>query len=269
MNTHAKITALLYDYHRGELPSSDRLRVEEHCAGCRRCRQEFDELRAMLALLPLAPPSDERTPEFWRSFPDAVERRLTAPGAARSRAGFWEGVRDEIVSLFTLRPAYAAAVSGSVVLALLAVVLWQQYTPGTPSPSQAAQPAVEIPVRTVSTDVRMSDYFRKSKMLLVGISNMKVSDGGSVDMSAERKYSRELLHEARYLKTQPMSGRSAKLIGDLEKILIELANLKDQGEAPEVEMIRGGIHQENLLFKIRAAASVYDSTRFQQTRALY
>ena len=90
---------------------------------------------------------------------------------------------------------------------------------------------------------------------------MKLNENQQVDLSAERKYSRALLQEARYLKNQPMDNRSAKLIGDLEKILIQLANAKDQGDAPDVEIIRGGIHQENLLFKIRVAESVFDSSR--------
>jgi len=81
-----------------------------------------------------------------------------------------------------------------------------------------------------------------------------------VDLSSERKVSRDLIEEARYLQSQPLDRRSERLIGDMEKILIELANMKEQNELPNVEMIRGGIHQENLLFKIRMAESLYDTT---------
>ena len=57
-----------------------------------------------------------------------------------------------------------------------------------------------------------------------------------------------------------------KLIGDLEKILIELANIKEESGLPNVEIVRGGIHQENLLFKIRMAEAMYDTTRFMKIR---
>jgi hypothetical protein len=262
MSTHSQTTVLFYEFLRDELTLNERLRVEEHCAVCHRCRQELEELRALLSLMPPATPADERPPQYWQSFAVAVEERLETP-----RRRFWAELWDEIVSYLTLRPALATSLSGAVAVAILGIVLWQRYQPAHTSQSEAAPPSVEIPARTASTDARMSQYFRKSKMLLIGISNMKMDENAPVDLGAERKVSRDLLHEARYLKTQPMSGRSERLIGDLERILIELANLKDQGDAPEVEMIRGGIHQENLLFKIRAAESVYDSTRFRQTKA--
>ena len=52
-----------------------------------------------------------------------------------------------------------------------------------------------------------------------------------------------------------MEARSARLIGDLEKILIELANIEEDQDIPNVEMIRSGIRRENLLFKIRMTES--------------
>jgi hypothetical protein len=48
-------------------------------------------------------------------------------------------------------------------------------------------------------------------------------------------------------------------VSDLEKILIQLENIKSQHDLPDVEIIRGGIHQENLLFKTRMAEARYDS----------
>jgi hypothetical protein len=71
-----------------------------------------------------------------------------------------------------------------------------------------------------------------------------------------------LVREARYLKQQPLDVRSRQLMNDLERILIELANTEEQNDLPNVEIIRGGIHQENLLFKIRMAEAMYDSAQF-------
>jgi hypothetical protein len=89
---------------------------------------------------------------------------------------------------------------------------------------------------------------------------MKHEPGRSFDLSAEREVSRDLIKEARYLREQDIDRRSARLIEDLNKILIELANLEDEHDLPDVEIIRGGIHQENLLFKIRMAELMHDST---------
>ena len=51
-------------------------------------------------------------------------------------------------------------------------------------------------------------------------------------------------------------------MNDLEKILIELANIEEHRDLPNVEIVRGGIRQENLLFKIRMAEAMYDSSEF-------
>ncbi len=106
---------------------------------------------------------------------------------------------------------------------------------------------------------RMSEYLRKSRTLFVGIVNMKTDPSSPLDLSAEQQLSRSLVHEARYLKQRMLGSRSAKLVNDMEKILIELANLESANDLPNVELIRGGIAQENLLFKIRMAEATLDT----------
>jgi len=55
----------------------------------------------------------------------------------------------------------------------------------------------------------------------------------------------------------------------MERILIELANLEEEADLPNVELIQSGIHRENLLFKIRMANPVYDTTRILYARDSY
>jgi hypothetical protein len=110
----------------------------------------------------------------------------------------------------------------------------------------------------------MNQYLRKSKVLLVGLENMKTGEGRTVDLTAERKASRALVDESRSLKQQPLDLHSVQLMNDVDKILIELANTDESESSPHVEMLRGGIRQENLLFKIRMAEN---SARFVNARA--
>jgi hypothetical protein len=74
------------------------------------------------------------------------------------------------------------------------------------------------------------------------------------------------VHEARYLRNQPLDARSAELVGDLEKIMIELANLEEEHDLPNVELIRTGIRRENLLFKIRMAENLLEAGVIERTR---
>jgi hypothetical protein len=97
------------------------------------------------------------------------------------------------------------------------------------------------------------DYFERSRTLLIGVANIPAADGDKIDLSVERTAARGLVRQARYLGDKPLDSRSQELIRELERVLIELANMEEQADVPEVEMIRTGMHQQNLLFKIRMA----------------
>ena len=134
-------------------------------------------------------------------------------------------------------------------------------------PSESVELRSTDTLRVMRAAERMERYLRKSKILLVGLSNMKTDAGHPLDLSAEREASRSLIKEARYLQTQDIDRRSARLISALNKILIELANLEEHNDIPGVEIIRGGINQENLLFKIRMAEAMNDSTAGNTNRS--
>jgi hypothetical protein len=145
--------------------------------------------------------------------------------------------------------------------------VWRFYIPA-PDIINVKPPTLES-TQLTEMDKKIGQYFRKSKTLLIGISNMNLESDHPVDLSTERKVSRQLVDQVRYLREQPMDINSAKLIGDLERIQIELANLKENNDNPQIEMVRNGIHKENLLFKIRMAESRYDQPRFINANNTY
>jgi anti-sigma-K factor RskA len=264
VSTHSKIQLLLYEYVRGELTEDDLRQVEAHLAVCQVCAQEVDELKQFVkfSMEYTSQPSDTRSTEYWNEFASNVERKIQEsemPARQPIRVPWYE----EVLTFLTLRWRLVAAMSAAVSVVVLAIIIWRM---------MPSEPPREIPNTTIhrpaisaqqaAYDERVADYFRRSKMLLIGVTNMKVDDNEPTDLSAERRVSRELVHEARYLKQQPIDYRSAQLIDDLQKILIELANAKEQGGAPNVELVRAGVHQENLLFKIRMAETLYDTARF-------
>jgi hypothetical protein len=157
----------------------------------------------------------------------------------------------------------------AAIIVLMAGVLLLRQAPQPDRHQLVEQPATDQQVPADITAERLHNYFSKSKVLLVGISNMKTNETEPLDLSAERSASRDLIREARYLRGGPIDGRSARLMGDLEKILIELANAKEENGGPSVEILRGGIRQENLLFKIRMAESMFDTTQVLQTENRY
>jgi hypothetical protein len=272
MTRHGDIQLMLYEYLCDELAPVDRVSVENHLTSCKECIDELKALREMHSLLPATTtaPSEERTKEFWHSFASSVTAKATAQKQI-TKNPLVELV-DWIEEILLLRPRYAYVVGGSITVALATLAVWTFITPtqrdlsrdGKPleyvsQPAAHEQTVEEQPGIQVQ---RVNQYFRKSKTLLVGLANMKLDDSELLDFSTERRISRDLVREARYLKQQPLDVRSRHLMNDLERILIELENIEEQSDLSNVEIIRGGIHQENLLFKIRMAEAMYDSAQF-------
>jgi len=258
---HTTIRRMLYDYALDELPSARRATVEEHLQTCRSCAADVQRLTEALGLLKISPklPSDDLSTAYWEQFASTVDHKID--GSRNQFAAF--SFLENMGSFLLLRPAGTAAAMGTLVVATIAFLLFPRQVPPRESVVNEAPSVQAVPA--AAKDVRMSDYLRRSKALLVGLSNMNTVDEGPVDLSVERDASRKLVREARYLKQQPLDPRSSRLINDLDKILIEVANMKANVDRPDVEFIRGGIHQENLLFKIRMAENFYRTARFSQS----
>ncbi len=262
--THRRVRRLLYEYVRKELSSGQMDMVEAHLRHCPGCSAEADEIRSAIQIIPSRgfDPASEQPPEFWKAFAENVREQMGAP--KRHKVPTFREEWDVLLSLLVARQRWVVGLSGAVAVIVATLIL---YTPvrnpvQPPAPlsvqtntPQATQPQADY----MQVKTRMGDYFRKSRTLLVGISNMKVQRDQPLDLSVEQQLSRQLVHEAGYLKQQPLDVRSAKVVSDVERVLIELANIQKDHRPPNVELIRSGIHQENLLFKIRMAETMYDS----------
>ena len=265
---HRRVRSFLYEYVRGELPQEQSREIADHLLSCDRCAREAEQIRTIVTATAnhLRTASDRRTADYWQDFLDGVEERIEAVGPERDAPLI--RILDAIGSLFRFRRPAIAIAGCSLGLVIVGFLALRLLRVEPVQPEEAARSDDE-PAQTIAVDDRMGDYFRKSKVLLVGISNLKTADDRPFDLSAERRVSRGLVEQARYLKNQPLDMRSARLIGDLEKVLIELANIKEEGGSPNVDLIRSGILRQNLLFKIRMAEALCDSTRFIQARETF
>jgi hypothetical protein len=256
MSNHATLRLLLYDYITDALPEGSRSEVEEHLQHCFACREICEDMRNTLAVIPTnSDPAGAIPSAFWQELlndvaaqlPARVQRRIL-PGWLSDWFEFIAVPRHQVVIGTVSLVVLLAAIAGSW-LVMRQVQILDQVAVIAPPVKAAAVPTV---------NKRMKQYLRRSKALLVGINNMPLADGTRVDLSMERNTSRELLHEARYLKDQTIDEKSAALISDLEKIQIALANNNGRETVPRLQLIRGGIRDENLLFKIRIAETVYE-----------
>jgi hypothetical protein len=256
MKPFTHIQHLLYEYIRGEISQDEQSEIENHLVVCPRCRLVHQRMTETMQVLDRATPqpSDQRPPEFWNSFAARVEERLTKAERTNNRAT--TTFSDGLQWFGGMRWRTAFAIAGGFA-ALTAAFLLLQGRP-TPPAEQRTASTDRVVSGTEQVDKRMTQYLRKSHTLLVGLTNMKASPGTPVDIDAERQASRSLVNEARILKHQPLDPRSARLVGDLERIFIELANTEPGKRVGDIDIIRNGIHQENLLFKVRMAQARYD-----------
>ncbi len=268
MNAHTETQLTLYDYLRGGLDENDRAAVESHLAECAACREECAQMREALESLPprLQQPSDALPDAFWKAMLDAVDQTIAEksdrPGL-QQRISVWRGQLSDWLTMAVV--PHRRLVLGVVSIAIVATsafVTWSLLRQSPERPVFAESPAgaesVEPGPASVSpaAETRMDSYLRKSRMLLVGVTNMPDVEGQPVDLSLERKTSRELADEARALKQHTLDDRSLDLINELEKIQIELANMESRNEMPTMALVRSGIERENLLFKIRIQEAI-------------
>lgn len=258
----AHVRDKLFDYLSGEIPGEEAGALEAHLAHCDACREDLRMIREAIDILQRKGtlPSDERGEHFWNAFPARVEERIDARG--KSRAPLIAYAADRILSAIQMNRAHLLAGSGALALIALAVLLLR------PSPAKETAPAAaetSAPAITLEpAGVKLHDYLKKSRVLLVGVTNLRTGGDTPIDLSIERRESRELIHQGRILKGEALDARSARLVSDLEKILIELANGDEQHDAPDMEIIRSGIRDNNLLFKVRMTESALAAATYER-----
>jgi anti-sigma-K factor RskA len=260
MMDHRHIEELLYDYVTGTLTPEDKQQVEEHCATCSECRSDLRGIRTVIGSLDpaLHRASDRQGDQFWLEFADRVERAVR--DRSNATPSFWESFFDQLKEILTSSWKPVGAAAGALGLALIAFLIsisLQQHP--------AENPATTVETIQPDTTVQqLAQYLRKSKSLLVGLNNLKPDRGGHMDLAAERRTSRQLVMEARALRNHPLDPQSTQLVGDLEKLFIEFGSAEENREEPVLRLVRSGMDQENVLFKIRMAETAYGAGRFVQ-----
>jgi hypothetical protein len=260
MTRHRETLLLLYDYCEGTLAEPERLSVEEHLRECTECAGELalmEEARGVLGDSGVSP-ADHLPDSYWVGFANSVQAALPAVDRPTSSAlrALLERARGR-----RIRPALAFG--GALAVFLLALVLSRGPAPDgadrATGPAEARPAMADLPVDTVG--LQMERYLKRSKTLLVGLQNAEIDEEFILPPVAERRLSRQLAEESRRLKTRGLDPHGTRLVNDLEKIFIGLANTPDDGWTPAVQVIRSGVEEENLLFKIRMAESAYGHAR--------
>ena len=249
-----KMKSLFLESLYGELDMDRKETLKRHLAGCRECSEEYEKMAQTLRTMnKKAVPDPGR--EFWDGYWDKLELRMKREGLfdplearAQKRPRFRFG--------FFPRWAYGAA--GAVTILAVGILIGRLFfsrpviisrpvPTGTPSILPASS-AGDLALRT-------SRYFERSKVILLALVNFDPGkkDVDGLQLPRQREVSYELVKEASALKSDLKKAKERqleKLVTDLEVILMQIANLKSEVDLTTVEIIKAGVEQMDVLFKI-------------------
>jgi hypothetical protein len=237
----------------GDLDPADEGRLARHLDDCLDCRTEYDAMaRALLALG--ARKRADPGPAFWDGYYDALQKRMVAEGE------FAPGQSRPAAAPRRSLPRWVLASAGAAGLLAAGILIGRLTLPRGAEIARTQGAAVvgtEPAPAVVSADLsdRTSRYLNRSKVILLAISNFdpKTKDVAGLNLAGQRSSSRELVKEASVLKDDLRAARERRLerlVGELELILGQIANLKSETDVPGVEIVKAGVDLKDVLFKI-------------------
>jgi hypothetical protein len=236
----------------GELSGENSGFFAAHLKNCSDCRFNY---RALEATVRIVEKPNRRQPdqEFWEGYWDRLAERMEREKVVPRRSG---RTRQWVFRLFPPRSAWiwgSAAAAGLILFGVfLGRVLFQPDT-AIPPRAEATSPVAGAPSGFELLS-QTRDYVRRSQILLTAIVNFDpaAEDPYSLDLAHRQRISNELIAEAARLKPaldETRSRRLQELVGDLEVVLLQLANLEKPGLA-DIDLIRAGVESRGILFKI-------------------
>lgn len=242
----------------GELEAKELAAFNQHLAECDSCRVAFDEMRSTLAVLSKNE-RPEPEPAYWNGYWSRLEKRL-------------ERKHQPILEKFTALITWLSRLPGwSYQLAGAAAILWLGIyigylafrPPAPPEKKLVAQSTRDLQLNLTGQEA--ADYLERSKILLLGIVNLDpTAKKIPLDFVRQQQVSRELLTATADLKQQIQGTKHQRLqvlLADLELILMQIANLEQELDAPAIELISRGVNEQSILLKINLEEMLLNERR--------
>jgi hypothetical protein len=252
-----RMADVLYD----EIDSANQADFFAHLDVCENCRTEFEELSRTLNIMKtraVQPPEGS----YWAKFTEDTISRLEAEEARPARSHLHtkgkSGNRVRVKQWFDFISVsngnWFPKLAGAVAILLLGIFIGKiLFTTGR-QPQQVASGSATAK-SNIQLVNRTYDYLDKSKLLLLSFANFdsQTDEAAGIDLSRQKEVSAKLVRESQYLKDnldQPQYKQLRDLVDQLEVILMQIANLEAEHGLPAIDIIKSGVDQSGLLFKI-------------------
>lgn len=255
--SHPSTDDLVLHYY-GE--ADDPAALEAHVAACPECRAAFESLRAALS----AVTTDEAPGRgaaygalVWQSLEPKlrIEGRLKATpreeatGAASRDSSPPTVIASRRERLRTLAPRRLLW-TGALAASLMAAFLLGRYLP------RPGGEGTSGPVRERILLLAVGDHLDRSQVVLLELLN--ADPLASLDVTVERRSAEDLLSANRlYRQVAARSGDAgvARVLEELERVLIEVANGPSELGPQDLAALRRRIESQGVLFRVRVIGS--------------
>ncbi|MBN2009341.1 zf-HC2 domain-containing protein [candidate division KSB1 bacterium] len=239
---------MFVDFQEKLLSNEQNAQMDAHLRSCDACQQAWQEyqytIRTMIRRERFEP--DE---SYWNGYWDRLEEKLPSENIRhRSQIKLWQ----VILNWMSVIPRWGYQLAGAAALLIIGFIVGLQFR-------TIENTTIEIPANPIQSQLTVAAqtnrYLERSKTLLLGIVNLDPEQEQLALSSVrhQRRISRELVDEARYLKTalnQPGQQRLQELVSELELILMQITNLDAQYDLQSVDLIQQSIDQQGIFLKI-------------------
>jgi len=252
---------LFLDSLYGELDPAREAELMKHLDACPACREEYEAMARTLVTMGRRQPADPGA-AYWDGYYDKLERRMAADGvfAPAPQTGTKARPAGVRAPFFRL-PRFVFGAAGALALLAAGILIGRltlhraQQGPGLAAGAPASGTAVVPAAMSSDLSTRTSRYLDRSKVILLALVNF---DGASKDIAGlnlprQKEMSQALVKEASALKTDLRAAKQRqleRLVGDLELILVQIANLKAEADLSSVEIVKAGAESKDILFQI-------------------
>lgn len=242
--------------------------VEGHLRVCTECKSEYDEMTSTLKIM------DKRVrPEPEQAFWNGYWNRLSKKIEEETPTPILEKWRRTFARAFNFAPKWAFQATAAILLLILGIYIGKMvFSPSIPGVQQARElpSIISQPEPGIELINRTHNYIERSKLILLAIINFdpQTEDPYALNIPYQKQVSRELVHEAGFLKkglADSDQGRLENLIADIEVILLQVANLESEHDFEAIELVKEGVDSRGILLKINVTDIRQSTERRNET----
>ena len=248
---------LMVDALFGDIDADREATLTSHLQECAACTHVFAEMQSTLDVTKKAP--DVLPPEsYWAGFQQRLEDRINAEQQRTSVMDLnrWSASLRRLffpAGQVQWRLAYQLGIA-AILVAVGVLIGRFGFTSSSNAPS-IAHSVDSTAIKAMQVASQTESYLNRSSVLLLGLVNHDTNSEEQhlLNFDHKREVAGTLVQEAEMLKASLNRSEEAqliRLIEELEKILLQIANLEMQEDMPGIEMIQEGIEGRAILLKI-------------------